>query len=471
MSNIHKRFKDKEYWNLKTHNNPANPPFEFTFDFRDDFSCGNSGNPVNAIGAGTTPIRMETSIASSTGINVLDVGNTSVSFQQVTDGTNDIKVWLRELSNLTSITFNPLPQLAFFSLGDIGVPFDLSKFTYLKHFEATFNVFVGGEIAFPTSILTECPLYLKLTSCRGINAPILDLSNFTAGIDTIYLVNPNYLNPISPDLTRVILPTNNAPDGLAEFHFHAQQLGHGLQALGPSAGTGTAIDLSLLKIKNSASFYISNNGLNYDTFTLPTIPVGNWVYFYLNESDCTTLDFSTITFATNAEFRTTTHNLLTTWIPPSAIEAAKVSKFAYDHQPLITTFDASRFTNAHETLAISYNITLTSITLPTTTGVTIDSFQINDNNVLGYVNTTVMSNFLDKNDCKAQFESCNWSAAIVNQVLVDLDNNTSGGYTGRIIWIDGSIYPNAAPDGSSGGVNGLIAKANLITKGFTVNTN
>ena len=30
---------------------------------------------------------------------------------------------------------------------------------------------------------------------------------------------------------------------------------------------------------------------------------------------------------------------------------------------------------------------------------------------------------------------------------------------------------NAAPDGSSGGYDGLTAKANLIAKGFTVNTN
>jgi hypothetical protein len=65
------------------------------------------------------------------------------------------------------------------------------------------------------------------------------------------------------------------------------------------------------------------------------------------------------------------------------------------------------------------------------------------------------------------------TAAEVNHILVDLANLVSGegvggDYTGRRIYMYGT---NAAPDSSSGGYDGLTAKANLQAKGITVNTN
>ena len=59
------------------------------------------------------------------------------------------------------------------------------------------------------------------------------------------------------------------------------------------------------------------------------------------------------------------------------------------------------------------------------------------------------------------------TSAQVNKILVDLDTNSSSSFTGRSINLSGT---NAAPDATSGGLDGLSARASLITKGFTVST-
>ena len=91
-----------------------------------------------------------------------------------------------------------------------------------------------------------------------------------------------------------------------------------------------------------------------------------------------------------------------------------------------------------------------------------------DNCDLGYVDFTPFSGLTNVNGCTVTLSSNNMTAGEVNHILVDLDSISVGGYTGRVILISGT---NAAPDGSSGGFDGLTAKSNLITKGFTVTTN
>jgi len=64
--------------------------------------------------------------------------------------------------------------------------------------------------------------------------------------------------------------------------------------------------------------------------------------------------------------------------------------------------------------------------------------------------------------------SCNLSAAKINKFLCELENITIGGISSRYIYLD---QINAAPDSSSGGYDGLAAKAALQAKGFNVFTN
>ena len=87
---------------------------------------------------------------------------------------------------------------------------------------------------------------------------------------------------------------------------------------------------------------------------------------------------------------------------------------------------------------------------------------------IGYVDFKPLRNFTNRNLSRLRIENNNMSATDVNHILVDFDAMSVSGYTGRIINIDGT---NSAPDSTSGGYDGLTAKANLIAKGFSVETN
>ena len=59
------------------------------------------------------------------------------------------------------------------------------------------------------------------------------------------------------------------------------------------------------------------------------------------------------------------------------------------------------------------------------------------------------------------------NASEVNRILTELDTNATNSFTGRSINLSGT---NAAPDTTSGGLDGSAAKTSLIGKGFSVTT-
>ena len=87
--------------------------------------------------------------------------------------------------------------------------------------------------------------------------------------------------------------------------------------------------------------------------------------------------------------------------------------------------------------------------------------------VTRWPNLTSISGSASYNTNKYRFMDNMWDAATVNHVLTDLDSISVGGYIHRTISIGGT---NAAPDATSGGYDGLAAKASLEAKGFTVET-
>lgn len=117
-------------------------------------------------------------------------------------------------------------------------------------------------------------------------------------------------------------------------------------------------------------------------------------------------------------------------------------------------------------LDVSGNSNLNYISLPTANG-HLATYDLSSCD-LEYVDFTSLSQMTNGNSRQFLLQDNSMTAAEVNHILVDLDGLSSGGYTGRVINIAGT---NAAPDGSSGGYDGLTAKSNLQTKGFTVTTN
>lgn len=120
-------------------------------------------------------------------------------------------------------------------------------------------------------------------------------------------------------------------------------------------------------------------------------------------------------------------------------------------------------------LQVRSNTNMTSLTLNSSNGLlnAIRAY-LSD---LGYIDFTGCS--LAANNVLISIYSNNMTATEVNHILVDLyslvsSEGVGGDYTGRSIDISGT---NAAPDGTSGGYDGLTAKTNLQGKGFTVTTN
>lgn len=150
--------------------------------------------------------------------------------------------------------------------------------------------------------------------------------------------------------------------------------------------------------------------------------------------------------------------------------------FSADSNTTITSLDFTNNTRL-QVLFLQVCTALTSITLPTSNDFKITTFNMNfspinyDRVNFDWRNVPFAT---DANGCTIQANTCSLSAAEVNQFLVDLDSisqtndkatNTTP-RTGRSI----DLTTNTAPDSTSGGVDGVAAKASLVAKGFTVLT-
>ena len=88
---------------------------------------------------------------------------------------------------------------------------------------------------------------------------------------------------------------------------------------------------------------------------------------------------------------------------------------------------------------------------------------------LSYVDMTTLTGLFDTTGVTVSFNGNNMTTAEVNNMLVDFDNNSSAAISGRSLDLSGTGM--GAPDGSSGGFDGLTAKTNLQSKGWTITTN
>ena len=267
------------------------------------------------------------------------------------------------------------------------------------------------------------------------------------------------------------------------------------------------LDLSILT--SVAKVLISGN-----PFTSLVMPTGNLITQFNASSNVglTTMDLSNNTFQTILIFNSCTS--LTSVNFGSDANTGKLTDIRMNGCDLTGTLDFSRFTNFQTRFWCYSNPNLTAITFGVNTNTagfsffyvsdndltgTLDLSNVNigngsfraqgnsnltsilnpsNNNLftqykadgcnLGYIDFTTLPLMTDINGGDIELENNSMSATDVNHILVDLDSISSGGFTGRTIILNGS---NAAPDGISGGYDGLTAKANLITKGFTVTTN
>lgn len=164
---------------------------------------------------------------------------------------------------------------------------------------------------------------------------------------------------------------------------------------------------------------------------------GSWLYIY----ECDSL--ASITFEENV-----------------------INAIGIGYCPLLTTVDLSdiELGGSNPMIDLNNNESLTTVILPPA-NIPIKTLTLDDNGSLGYINLSSRTELLKITSGNYDFSGNNLTAAEVNHYLVDLDSIATSGYSYRRIDIAGN---NAPPDNSSGGYDGLAAKASLQGKGFTV---
>ena len=155
-----------------------------------------------------------------------------------------------------------------------------------------------------------------------------------------------------------------------------------------------------------------------------------------------------------------TNNSVTDIIFPTSSVA--ISDLIAYNMDSLTDIDITGLTNLTGDVRFSGNNSQTRLRLPATSG-TMQRLRLYSND-LGYEDMSGLT--FQSTNIEIRIDSNSMTATEVNHWLVDMDTVLGTG-TGTIK-TDGS---NAAPDGTSGGYDGLTAKANLISKGYTVTTN
>lgn len=359
-----------------------------------------------------------------------------------------------------------------------------------------------NNINFNLSATTGKLKTFKINDCNVVgilNLSIFDKFEYSA---SIYTYNNSNLTGIT------FASSLTTPGTIGQFYLHSCNI------------TGT-LDLSMFtNFTSSGSIHLYNNE-NMTDVTFASSISGTISYLYIYNTGITgTFDLSMFdTFSTSAMIYLYGNPDMTGVDFASSITGT-ISRIYLYNTGITGTLDLSMFTtfnSAYATLNLYNNPDLTAITWAVSISGTFGQFQLHNTGLTGALDLSKFDSFtaaatlnlygddlaltslsldgtitgifsyarfrnldglyisplnfdtpMDRNYSRWYVDNNTWTAAQVNQFLVEMDTQTDGSYTSRSIDIRGD---NAAPDGSSGGYDGLTAVANLQSKGITVYTN
>ena len=226
-----------------------------------------------------------------------------------------------------------------------------------------------------------------------------------------------------------------------------------LSALTITNYTGTSLNLSNFGTFFGGNVMITSN-VNLTSITFPTS--SRSTSLQLQSNALTTLDISMLSnisfLRINSNPLTTTLTLPTTAVVPTTIEAIGTSR---------GSLSFSSFSGGSPIQKYNDNLSLTSLTLAIGSNITtLWAYGCSNLNLFSIATANFGTSSIDIN-----LRNNSWTAAEVNEMLVNLNNRLSTG-TGTIR-IDGT---NAAPDTTSGGFNGTVAASAIALKGYTLTT-
>ena len=347
-------------------------------------------------------------------------------------------------TNLTGITFNSTahsqPFNTFWAYNcDLTGTLNISMFQNLGGRLRVYGNSNLSSINNPTSsgIFTEYWAY----QC-GLTGT-LDVSNLT-GLGGEFEVDRNL------NLTGINVPVSS--ENFTEFYANDCDLTGTLDLTGLTGG------FRIIRLYNNTNL----TGVTFD----PAINqiANDLISFRIQNCDLTgTLDLSPLDRLSGLLYVYNNPNLTGITLPTSSV---LLNDVRVDDCDITGTLDLSTVNLGGSILGDS-NVNLTGITNPTNNN-SFDSYVFDTCN-LSYVDMTTLTGLFDTTGVTVSFNGNNMTTAEVNNMLVDFDNNSSAAISGRSLDLSGTGM--GAPDGSSGGFDGLTAKTNLQSKGWTITTN
>jgi len=434
----------------------------------------NNNNMTNLVLPSAPVASMDFALSNTMVTNALDFSlwsnlNNIFNFQ-----SNDLTVLTMPTSNSNSFTTfnissnNNLILLDVSGMLNIGPEFKVESNLSLTTLTMPTNVNTNSFTSFRITGNSICTGTLDLTGLEGINGNInvfnndfnqIDFPTTSGNVDKVQ-VNSNDIN-VNLDFSGMTYAAG------AEFicNTNLNLPSITFPTTGVSIINVTAFSCGLTTVDFSPMTNLSGKldiGFN-NSLATATFPATANVFDDVDFNSCAfiTFDISNLT-GLSGFFSIAQNSGLTTLTVPAS--TGLFTGFEANGCAL-TTLDLSPLTNLGGDVMLSSNgMTTLTLTANTNTFINLELFS----NALPYINLTGFTNMMEINNGNYEFQNNAWTAAEINQMLVDADTMTTGGFTGRVWQGDGT---NAAPDTTSGGFNGSAAKTNLIGKGFTVITN
>jgi hypothetical protein len=391
--------------------------------------------------------------------------NSSVYFphEYLVAGRYTIKIWTREKNyNITQFGGNKL------GTGMNITSLDFSGMKQLYRFLMPFSGTVG-TITMPTEYEgTAGVQWSNIGGTYTFADTTLDLSIYSSRIDSFFMQG-------NVNIDRIKTPSTNV-DTNCQFFFSGNS---GLTAVGPSADNLSNFDADFTNYNLQGQFRLKGTGTNPTSIILPANAfsvnaISN--LYYVDNLGCTTMDLSNLkmTSSTNLALIIINNPNLTsiTWPTSSSVPGTAGSFNIYGNPSLTGSADISWLRLQNDSDIIYRDSLITSIALPVST-VTLGSIEVYPSTVPAANGQCTQINLLDMPNATEQdgfilrMQDNGMIAAEVNRILTDLDTNATNAFTGRSINLSGT---NAAPDTTSGGLDGSAAKTSLIGKGFSVTT-
>jgi hypothetical protein len=342
---------------------------------------------------------------------------------------------------------------------------DLSQWEYL------YNMFLSsndvGTFSLPSQYNGPNSLTLTAIGVSGQLSDsdgILDLTPWSS-YSTIFL----FSGTITQTMKRIVVNPINNSSLSGGFRCYSTAL----EAIGPSASnlSNRTVDLTGLNMSGDLVLQAGDAAPNaFNEIILPSSAFNtNGIdQLQILGASISSIDLSQIRW----EDADNTKNIsiyqtpvLASIIHPPYGITGSFTTIRFDGSPL-TTMDLSSYElGVNSTLRVN-STQITSLTFATSSTTTLTLLQGDNISLSSAPNFTDIPNATEVNGSDIDLRIASLDATNVNKILVDLDTNSTSGFTGRFIDLSG----NTAPDGTSGGFDGITAKANLITKGFTVTT-